>query len=182
MVQPGVRVVDETGTPSAGLVDTVKQRLLRPRGDGRTVLSGEALAASLLRGNWLYWPSLAFRRKAVVEVGFRDELPIIQDFALELDLVARGGRSSSTHVCFLYRRHAGSASATTLADGTRFADERATTRWPRPRCAHWVGPRGTGGPRPAHLTGARPQPGPRRPAPRRWDAVAAWLNHAITRS
>ena len=41
MVQPGVRVVDETGTPSAGLADTVKQRLLRPRGAARTVLSGE---------------------------------------------------------------------------------------------------------------------------------------------
>ena len=28
-------------------------------------------------------------------------------------------------VCFLYRRHAGSASSTTLVDGSRFADERA---------------------------------------------------------
>jgi len=126
MVQPGVRVVDETGTPSAGLADTVKQRLLRPRGDGRTVLSGEPLATSLLHGNWLYWPSIAFRRNAVEEIGFRVELPIIQDFALELDLVAHGGTLVvDPTVCFLYRRHAGSASSTTLVDGSRFADERA---------------------------------------------------------
>jgi len=126
MVQPGVRVVDETGTPSAGLADTVKQRLLRPRGDGRTVLSGERLATSLLHGNWLYWPSIAFRRNAVEEIGFRVELPIIQDFALELDLVAHGGTLVvDPTVCFLYRRHAGSASSTTLVDGSRFADERA---------------------------------------------------------
>jgi glycosyltransferase involved in cell wall biosynthesis len=126
MVQPGVRVVDETGTPSAGLADTVKQRLLRPRGAGRTVLSGEPLATSLLNGNWLYWPSIAFRRNAVQGIGFRVELPIIQDFALEIDLVAAGGTLvvDSTE-CFLYRRHAGSASSTTLVDGTRFADERA---------------------------------------------------------
>ena len=125
MVQPGVRVVDETGTPSAGLADTVKQRLLRPRGEGRTVLSGETLATSLLHGNWLYWPSLAFRRSALLEIGFRVELPIIQDFALELDLVAHGGSLVVVpEVCFLYRRHAGSASSTTLVDGSRFADER----------------------------------------------------------
>ena len=126
MVQPGVRVVDETGTPSAGLADTVKQRLLRPRGDGRTVLSGERLATSLLHGNWLYWPSIAFRRNAVEEIGFRVELPIIQDFALELDLVAHGGTLVvDPTVCVLSRRHAGSASSTTLVDGSRFADERA---------------------------------------------------------
>lgn len=126
MVQPGVRVVDETGTPSAGLADTVKQRLLRPRRDGRSVLSGEALATSLLHGNWLYWPSISFRRSAVQEIGFQVELPIIQDFALELDLVAHGGTLVvDPTVCFLYRRHAGSASSTTLVDGSRFADERA---------------------------------------------------------
>lgn len=126
MVQPGVRVVDETGTPSAGLADTVKQRLLRPRGRQRTVLSGERLASSLLHGNWLYWPSIAFRRTAIQEVGFRVELPIIQDFALELDLVAAGGSLVvDPAVCFLYRRHAASASSTTLVDGSRFAGERA---------------------------------------------------------
>jgi glycosyltransferase involved in cell wall biosynthesis len=125
MVQPGVRVVDETGTPSAGLADTVKQRLLRPRGSERAVLSGESLATSLLHGNWLYWPSIAFSRNAVQEVGFRVEMPIIQDFALELDLVARGGiLVVDPAVCFLYRRHLASASATTLVDGSRFADER----------------------------------------------------------
>ncbi len=126
MVQPGVRVVDETGTPSAGLADTVKQRLLRPRGTARTVLSGEPLATSLLHGNWLYWPSIAFQRNAIQEIGFRVEMPIIQDFALELDLVAHGGTLVvDPAVCFLYRRHAGSASSTTLVDGSRFADERA---------------------------------------------------------
>jgi glycosyltransferase involved in cell wall biosynthesis len=125
MVQPGVRVVDETGTPSAGLADTVKQRVLRPRGSGRTVLSGESLAASLLTGNWLYWPSITFRRSAVEAIGFRVELPIIQDFALEIDLVAAGGSLVVDPTeCFLYRRHARSASSTTLVDGTRFTDER----------------------------------------------------------
>jgi glycosyltransferase involved in cell wall biosynthesis len=126
MVQPGVRVVDETGTPSAGLADIVKQRLLRPRVGHRTVLSGEPLATSLLNGNWLYWPSIAFRRTTIEAIGFRVEMPIIQDFALEIDVVAAGGSLVVDPTeCFLYRRHAGSASSTTLVDGTRFADERS---------------------------------------------------------
>ena len=84
------------------------------------------MATSLLHGNWLYWPSISFRRSAVQDIGFQVELPIIQDFALELDLVAHGGTLVvDPTVCFLYRRHAGSASSTTLVDGTRFADERA---------------------------------------------------------
>jgi hypothetical protein len=121
MIQPGVRVIGD----GFSLADTVKNRLLRPRGRGPRLLSGEALAVSLLRGNWLYWPALALQREAVLAVGFRDDLPIIQDFALEIDLVARGGALVVDPTeCFLYRRHASSASATTLVDGTRFADER----------------------------------------------------------
>ena len=125
MIQPGVLVMGDDGSDGSTLVDRVKQRL-RPPGSEAMLLSGESLAVSLLRGNWLYWPSLALSRRAVEEVGFRDELPIIQDFALEIDLVARdGGLVVEPTPCFRYRRHAASASATTLTDGTRFADERA---------------------------------------------------------
>ena len=39
------------------------------------MLAGEDLAVSLLRGNWTYWPSLAFRTEAVRRQGFIDDLP-----------------------------------------------------------------------------------------------------------
>ena len=125
MIQPGVLVMNDDGSDGSTLVDRVKQRL-RPTVSAPTLLSGEDLAVSLLRGNWLYWPSLALSRRDVQEVGFRDELPIIQDFALEIDLLLRDGALVVEPTpCFRYRRHASSASATTLTDGTRFADERA---------------------------------------------------------
>lgn len=125
MIQPGVRVVDQSGRPRRSLVDGVKQRLLQPRTAEPVLLAGEELATSLLLGNWLYWPSLAFRRDALLDIDFRDGLPIIQDFALELDLVCRDASLVfDPAVCFVYRRHSSSASATTLSDGTRFADER----------------------------------------------------------
>jgi hypothetical protein len=183
MVQPGVRVVDETGTPATGLADRVKQRLLRPRGEGRTVLSGEPLATSLLHGNWLYWPSIAFRRNAVEDIGFRVEMPIIQDYALELDLVAHGGLLVvDSEVCFLYRRHAGSASSTTLVDGSRFADERTyyAMAVEQMRALGW---RKAERAARARLTSRAHALSlvPGLVARRRWDAAGQLLRHALAR-
>ena len=90
-----------------------------------TELSGEKLVTGLLHGNWLYWPSLVFRREELRTVEFRDGLPIVQDLALVIDLVL-GGASLvyAPTLCFQYRRHSNSASAATLLDGSRFEGDR----------------------------------------------------------
>lgn len=125
IIQPGVRVIDEDGRPSRPLADVVKQRLVRPRGHGAFVLSGERLATSLLHGDWLYWPSLVFRREAVQRTPFRPGLPIILDLALVLDMVLDGSELVVEPVeCFAYRRHTASLSSVKLLDGSRFAGER----------------------------------------------------------
>lgn len=122
VIQPGVQVIDGDGRPARSLTDAVKQRLLTPRRP-RTMY-GDELAASLLHGNWLYWPSLALRVDRVRAVGFRDELPIILDLALLIDIAFAGGSLRYTdETCFAYRRHSGSLSQTSLRDGTRFDDE-----------------------------------------------------------
>jgi cellulose synthase/poly-beta-1,6-N-acetylglucosamine synthase-like glycosyltransferase len=142
IIQPGVRVVDEHGRPSRPLADTVKQRLVRPRGEGTRVLSGEPLATSLLHGDWLYWPSLVFRREAVQRTPFRPGLPIILDLALVLDMVLAGSELVVEPTeCFAYRRHTASLSSVKLLDGSRFTGEReyfdlaaglmAERGWPR---------------------------------------------------
>ncbi|HEY3438810.1 MAG TPA: glycosyltransferase family 2 protein [Actinotalea sp.] len=124
IIQPGVQVIDERGRVVTTLVDTVKQRVTMPRGRGRRVVRGEALAASLLRADWLYWPSLVFKREALAQTPFRDGLPIIQDLALVIDVVAAGGSLLiEPEVCFSYRRHTASASSAKLLDGSRFAGE-----------------------------------------------------------
>ena len=124
IIQVGVRVIDESGRTVDPLGDKVK-RAARPRVHGATELGGEQLAASLLRGNWLYWPALVFRTERVRAYEFRDDLPIIQDLALVIDMVA-GGETLvlEPEVCFSYRRHTGSASATSLLHGRRLPDER----------------------------------------------------------
>ncbi|WP_454169893.1 glycosyltransferase [Microbacterium paulum] len=123
IIQPGVRVIDADGAPAQTMVDSVKKRLLTPREPA--TLQGEELAASLLRGNWLYWPSLVLRTERVRSIGFRDGLPIILDLALLVDIAFAGGSLRYTAVeCFAYRRHGASLSQTALRDGSRFDDER----------------------------------------------------------
>ncbi|MFH5824195.1 glycosyltransferase family 2 protein [Georgenia sp. AZ-5] len=123
VIQPGVEIVDENDALSHPLTDTVK-RLLTPRANSPRVLGGEALAKSLLRGNWLYWPAMAFRRETLLGHDFLDGFPIIQDLALVLDIVFDGGRLLLLpDVVFSYRRHSASASSTTALDGSRFRGE-----------------------------------------------------------
>lgn len=126
VIQPGVDVIDEHGTVIRPLVDRVKLGLLAPRnGEGIAVLRGERMATSLIRGDWLYWPSLTFRTDTLQRIDFRDGLPIIQDLALLMDIAFEGGTLAyNPTVAFSYRRHGGSASQKTLLDGRRFRDER----------------------------------------------------------
>lgn len=126
VIQPGVVVIDEHGRVIAPLVDKVKQGVLAPRGhDGIAVLTGQGMATSLIRGDWLYWPSLAFRTDTLKRIDFRDGLPIIQDLALLMDIAFEGGTLAyNPTTVFSYRRHGGSASQKTLLDGRRFRDER----------------------------------------------------------
>lgn len=121
-----MEVIDAAGTPTLPLVDRVKQRVLAPRAAQRPVtLTGEPLATSLIRGDWLYWPSLVFRTETIASVDFRDDLPIILDLALLMDLAFRDASLVAlAEPVFAYRRHTESASQTSLLTGRRFDDER----------------------------------------------------------
>ena len=124
VVQPGVVVIDQDGRPARTLVDQAKRRLYAPR-DGVQRMTGEALAVSLLRGNWLYFPSLCWQSAAVRQVGFRTGLDTTQDLGLVLDLVLGGATLLVVPtVCFEYRRHAASESSWRATTGNRFEEER----------------------------------------------------------
>jgi len=142
LIQPGVRVIGGDGRPTKTLVDEAKRRLYAPKVEGRLEMSGEDLAVSLLRGDWLYFPSLAWRTKLVEGLRFRVELRVIQDLALLMELVARDiTLVVDEAVAFEYRRHNASESSSTAFDGSRFteagdffmevADQMAARGWPR---------------------------------------------------
>ncbi len=124
IIQPGVEVINEEGNVHLPLADRIK-RAIRPRTRDAHVISGESLAKSLLVGDWLYWPSLAFRTEQLKQVRFLPEYQIILDLGLILDLVQQGAQLAIVpEVAFAYRRHPSSLSATALLDGPRFSDEK----------------------------------------------------------
>ena len=124
IIQPGVEVIDEHNQPGMGLVDRMK-RVYAPRVQGRRLLSGEPLAITLMRGNWLYFPSICWKSDSLVATNFREGLNVVQDLALALDLIKAGGSLVvDSTVCFQYRRHRESDSSWRALEGTRFIEER----------------------------------------------------------
>lgn len=124
VVQVGVEVIDERNHRVRPLGDRVKA-FYAPTAADRTVLSGEALAVSLLKGNWTYFPSLAWRTDSISRIGFREGLNVTQDLALLLETVRDGGSMVlDSTPAFLYRRHSQSDSSVKALDGRRFAEER----------------------------------------------------------
>ncbi len=126
IIQPGVEVVGADGAPARSLVDLGKRWVYAPRVTEATVFSGQELAVSLLRGNWLYFPSICWRSEPLRRTGFREGVDVVQDLALVLDLVLDGeSLLVEPTTCFRYRRHDASVSSAHAADGRRFAEERA---------------------------------------------------------
>src|SRR5258706_334508 len=85
------------------VADRVKARLaIRvPAGSEALVTGGERLAASLLRGNWMYFPSVAFRRDVARLHGFRAGYDVVLDLDLYLRLLLDGRRVALLEpVCF----------------------------------------------------------------------------------
>ena len=147
-IHTGARIIDDAGQPHMPMADRVKHRTMPPIGEHR-VIAGEELAVSLLKGNWMYFPSCAFQRTMLQKTGFRPGYDIVLDLDLYLRLLLDGG------TCILleqpgieYRRHAASLSSTGAHDGSRFAEENAyfdkmaaamtEAGWPRAaRAARW---------------------------------------------
>ncbi len=124
VVQTGVVVIDEHHRAVRPLGDRMKN-IYAPSATTRKELGGESLAVSLLRGNWTYFPSLAWRTSTLTRIGFREGLHVTQDLALLLDTVRDGGSMVfDPTLAFLYRRHSASDSSVKALDGRRFDEER----------------------------------------------------------
>lgn len=147
-VHTGAAVIDEDGRPSLPLADRVK-RITTPAIHGRRVMGGEELAASLLHGNWMYFPSVAFRREVLQRHGFRPGYDIVLDLDLYLRILLAGGKAVLlADPGIEYRRHRASLSSAEALSGVRFDEELAyfaeaaglteAAGWPRAvRAARW---------------------------------------------
>lgn len=124
IIQPGVAIVDASGSIYSPLPDRIK-KLLRPKPSTK-MLSGEALATSLMRGNWLYFPSLIWNAESLQHRRFSDQFSVTQDLDLYLSLICDGETLAlGSEVAFFYRRHRTSVSSAQGPNGARYEEELA---------------------------------------------------------
>lgn len=123
-LQPAVSIINEMGRPAKPLADWVKH-LIKPKLDGPTILQGEELAVSLMRGNWTYFPAICWQTEQLRRFRFSREYEIVLDLVLQTEVIVAGGRLGCTdEVAFEYRRHTSSASSSSASLSTRFLEER----------------------------------------------------------
>jgi glycosyltransferase involved in cell wall biosynthesis len=124
MIHPRVSVIDESNNQITTRSDEVKSKIRDSQGSG-TLLSGEPLASSLMKGNWMYFPSITWRTKTIQEIGFRPGFNVCQDLGLAMDLIMQGGKMVLIEdEIFKYRRHTASDSSVKAINGERFIDEK----------------------------------------------------------
>ncbi|QNE37606.1 glycosyltransferase [Leifsonia shinshuensis] len=123
-LQPAVSIIGDDGERLLPLADRVKD-WSRPHPKVSVELGGEKLTASLLRGNWTYFPSICWRTADVQPRGFDPKYSIVLDLALQLELLMSGATMALLPgETFRYRRHESSVSEEAAKYGSRFAEER----------------------------------------------------------
>lgn len=124
MIHPGVKVIDEKNEFISTRSDQIKKSIRESQGSS-TVLSGESLARSLMKGNWMYFPSIVWKTKTIQDIGFRPGFQVCQDLGLAMDLIIQGGEMALIDdEIFRYRRHQESDSSIKAINGERFKDEK----------------------------------------------------------
>jgi cellulose synthase/poly-beta-1,6-N-acetylglucosamine synthase-like glycosyltransferase len=124
MIHPGIKIVDEENNEISTRSDEVKSKIRNSLED-KQVLFGEPLAASLMKGNWMYFPAITWQTKSIQEIGFRSEFNVCQDLGLAMDVIMQGGQMVLINEeIFNYRRHLASDSSVKAITGERFIDER----------------------------------------------------------
>lgn len=122
-LQPGVVVISEDGSEVSPLADRVKRFYAPSRRP--SVLQGPALARSLSRACWTYFPSICWRLETLRSFPFDAGLDVALDLDVQLRIADAGGALVVDDVItFHYRRHRASVSSWKADDGSRFIEER----------------------------------------------------------
>lgn len=126
MAHPGVIVVDENSkvwTP-APLADRVKTFAGRNAWK-HEILDGPDALGSLMNGNWLYVPAMAFRQEIIAGATINKDFGSIGDLGWVTELLLKGGKLALDPTpAFRYRRHSNSHSSNHAKDVARFDEER----------------------------------------------------------
>jgi glycosyltransferase involved in cell wall biosynthesis len=116
-------VIGSDGRPVFSLPDRVKAALV-PRGPEPLVLRGEDGLRALARGDFVFCPTLCYRKSVLGDRRFDDRWRQVQDLDLLARLILDGDALvGSRRAAYAYRRHTESATALQSESLLRFEEE-----------------------------------------------------------
>jgi glycosyltransferase involved in cell wall biosynthesis len=127
-IHPGVRIIDEYGNTKKPILDKVKTFIsIKPKKIRH--IESNRLCASLMLGNWLYFPSICWNMDFYRKFEFDENLPQTLDFDLALKVILESkGAYFFPDTIYSYRRHRQSISSQGALQGYRFIEERVLYR------------------------------------------------------
>ncbi len=118
-----VQIIGPDSKPRFSLADLVK-RYINPARREEHVLAGEEAMCALLVANFIYAPTLCFRKSVLGDRRFPPEYRFVLDWELTSKLVLDGDALVGVpDVCFRYRRHQDNATERLTRENARFQEE-----------------------------------------------------------
>jgi glycosyltransferase involved in cell wall biosynthesis len=116
-------IIDESGRKTWSLPDEVK-KLIRPRSNMDIVTEGEEGLLSLVKGAWIFCPSMCYRVANIPAGGFTQEWKMVLDVELMSRILLSGGEIvGTTKAAYRYRRHATNQTQELTKSTVRFQEE-----------------------------------------------------------
>ncbi|GAP74582.1 glycosyl transferase, family 2 [Pseudoalteromonas sp. SW0106-04] len=117
-----VDIVDSNSRVSNTFVDVVKT-IIRPKYHEVT-LSGDVGLSALLKGCFIYCPTIVFRKSKLPSSPFKSKWAMVTDLQFYADVLISGGSIiGSAKKLFSYRRHEGNQTVLLTATRRRFEEE-----------------------------------------------------------
>ncbi|MFN2461586.1 MAG: glycosyltransferase family 2 protein [Candidatus Velthaea sp.] len=118
----GASIIGADGRPRFSLTDAYKA-LIEPKGDA-VDLRGEDAVARLLHGNFIFCPTMCYRRSAIGGRVFRDDLAFVLDLDFVVGALVAGASIAGTAArAYEYRRYADNTTAQLTRGTARFEEE-----------------------------------------------------------
>jgi GT2 family glycosyltransferase len=122
----GASIIGEAGQGKFSFPDLYKQVLI-PRHERVLELSGDRALHSLMRGNYIFCPTLCYRRSRLGSMRFDPRYRMVLDMDLTTRIVLAGQRLVGVpkQALYRYRRHDDNATQHLTKELTRFTEESA---------------------------------------------------------
>lgn len=117
-----VELISADNKPVTTVADTIKQ-FIQPKGD-TIKLEGDKGLASLLKGCFIYCPSVCYRTEVLTKLRFSDSWRMVADLELYARLLNKSHSIVGTRdIAFRYRRHAQNQTNILTESTVRFEEE-----------------------------------------------------------